>query len=127
MRLLKHATMTVAAVGLLLVAIQFAPYGRAHTNPPVRREPSWDTPANRELARRACFDCHSNETAWPWYTSVAPVSWLAQRDVDEGPGGVRSTSRSGIAPGKRRVRRGRRSVEGTMPPRPTRSSTRRRA
>ncbi|MBL8897332.1 MAG: heme-binding domain-containing protein, partial [Planctomycetes bacterium] len=35
-------------------------------------------------AVRACFDCHSNETRWPWYSNVAPISWLVQRDVDEG-------------------------------------------
>jgi hypothetical protein len=33
---------------------------------------------------RACFDCHSNVTVWPWYANVAPVSWLLQRHVDEG-------------------------------------------
>ena len=33
---------------------------------------------------RACFDCHSNETKWPWYAHVAPVSWLVQHDVDDG-------------------------------------------
>jgi hypothetical protein len=38
----------------------------------------------RQLTKNACFDCHSNETTWPWYSNVAPVSWLAQRDVDEG-------------------------------------------
>ena len=38
----------------------------------------------RELAKRACFDCHSNETTWPWYTHIAPMSMLIQRDVDEG-------------------------------------------
>ena len=32
----------------------------------------------------ACGDCHSNPTRWPWYTSVAPISWLTQRDVDRG-------------------------------------------
>jgi len=32
----------------------------------------------------ACYDCHSNQTAWPWYSYLAPVSWLAQRDVDGG-------------------------------------------
>jgi hypothetical protein len=36
------------------------------------------------LAQRACFDCHSNETIWPWYSNIAPMSWLVQRDVDEG-------------------------------------------
>lgn len=64
--------------------IQLVPYGRNHTNPPVRQEPRWNTPETRELARRACFDCHSNETRWPWYSHVAPVSWLVQHDVDEG-------------------------------------------
>ena len=34
--------------------------------------------------RGACMDCHSNETEWPWYSNVAPVSWLVQNDVDEG-------------------------------------------
>ncbi|MGE4158549.1 MAG: heme-binding domain-containing protein [Planctomycetota bacterium] len=72
------------AVGILFVAIQLVPYGRAHTNPPVVKEPSWDGPATRELFKRACMDCHSNETVWPWYSHVAPVSWLVQRDVDEG-------------------------------------------
>jgi len=68
--------------GLLL--IQVVPYGRDHENPPVVTEPSWDSSQTRDLAVRACFDCHSNETVWPWYSNVAPVSWLVQRDVDEG-------------------------------------------
>lgn len=64
--------------------IQLIPYGRNHTNPAVVGEPSWDSPETRALAVRACFDCHSNETVWLWYSKVAPVSWLVQRDVDEG-------------------------------------------
>lgn len=72
------------ALAVVLVAIQLVPYGRRHTNPPVRVEPQWDAPATRALAVRACYDCHSNETIWPWYSHVAPMSWLAQRDVDEG-------------------------------------------
>jgi mono/diheme cytochrome c family protein len=70
-------------LGLILV-IQFVPFGRAHTNPPVGTEPTWNNPRTRELTVRACFDCHSNETAWPWYSNVAPISWLIQRDVDKG-------------------------------------------
>ncbi len=75
------------AVGLLTVgflAIQLVPYGRAHDNPPVTSEPQWDSPRTRELFFRACGDCHSNETRWPWYSNIAPISWLVQRDVDEG-------------------------------------------
>ncbi len=68
----------------VLVLIQLVPYGRDHKNPPVQQEPNWDSPRTRELAVGACFDCHSNETEWPWYSNVAPFSWLIQRDVDEG-------------------------------------------
>jgi hypothetical protein len=72
----------VAILGIFVI-IQFVPYGRAHSNPPVRVEPPWDAPQTRELAKRACFDCHSNETVWPWYSNLAPVSWLVQRDVEK--------------------------------------------
>ena len=67
-----------------MAAIQLVPYGRDHANPPVVQEPAWADAQTRALAVRACYDCHSNETAWPWYSHVAPLSWLAQRDVDEG-------------------------------------------
>jgi hypothetical protein len=40
------------------------------------------------LAVRACFDCHSNRTKWRWYSNIAPVSWLVQRDVDSGRGAL---------------------------------------
>jgi hypothetical protein len=69
---------------VLLLLIQIVPYGRNHANPPVRREPGWDSPQTRQLAVRACYDCHSNQTVWPWYTQVAPASWLAQYDVQKG-------------------------------------------
>ena len=72
----------VLAIGL--IAIQVVPYGRDHTNPPVTGEPRWDSPATRTLAKQACFDCHSNETAWPAYSHIAPASWLVQYDVNEG-------------------------------------------
>ena len=74
----------VIVVVIPIVAIQAVPYGRNHANPPTRIEPRWDSDVTRVLSVRACFDCHSNETVWPWYSNVAPVSWLIQRDVDEG-------------------------------------------
>jgi hypothetical protein len=76
----------VFVVGMLCLglAIQIVPYGRDHTNPPVLAEPVWDSQATRDIAARACFDCHSNETRWPWYSNVAPVSWLVYRDVQKG-------------------------------------------
>lgn len=55
-------------------------------NPPVVREPNWDSPQTRELAQRACFDCHSNETKWPWFTRVPPGSLLAVFDTIRGRG-----------------------------------------
>jgi mono/diheme cytochrome c family protein len=64
--------------------IQLIPYGKDHQNPPVVNEPPWDSPRTRELFFTACKDCHSNETTWPWYASVAPVSWLVYHDVEEG-------------------------------------------
>ena len=74
------------AVGLFsaFVAMQLVPYGRDHTNPPVTGEPAWDAAETRALAKQACFDCHSNETTWPAYASIAPASWLVQHDVREG-------------------------------------------
>ena len=69
---------------LVAVGVQAFPYGRDHFNPTITAEPKWDSPQTRALARQACFDCHSNETEWPWYSNVAPVSWIVQHDVDEG-------------------------------------------
>jgi len=65
----------------VFVVLQLVPYGRDHTNPPIVAEPKWDSPATRALAKRACFDCHSSETVWPWYANIAPASWLVYRDV----------------------------------------------
>lgn len=75
----------VLAAGVLLFGIiQLIPYGRDHSLPAVNDEPPWPDAATHDLARRACFDCHSNQTKWPWYSNVAPVSWLVYRDVTEG-------------------------------------------
>lgn len=77
--------MKVLALALVVFgAIQLVPYGRDHDNPPTVQEPAWDADRTRDLALGACFDCHSNVTSWPWYTNVAPVSWLTQRDVEDG-------------------------------------------
>lgn len=80
-RLWARALLALTAAFLL---IQVVPYGRSHTNPPVRAEPSWNSARTKELVRVACYDCHSNETTWPWYSHVAPFSWLVQNHVDEG-------------------------------------------
>jgi mono/diheme cytochrome c family protein len=81
---MKLVTGGIAALFGLFVLIQLVPYGRSHQNPAVVNEPAWDSPETRSLFFDACKDCHSNETAWPWYSSIAPVSWLVYRDVEEG-------------------------------------------
>jgi hypothetical protein len=73
-----------AVLGGIFVLVQLVPYGWSRTNPPVRAEPAWDAPRTRELFFRACADCHSNQTEWPWYSKIAPVSWLVVRDVEVG-------------------------------------------
>jgi len=69
------------AIACLCIAQAIRP---SLTNPPLSAEPKWDSPRTRELARRACFDCHSNQTAYPWYSQVAPVRWLLWSHVQEG-------------------------------------------
>lgn len=65
----------------LFVAIQLVPAGR--TNPPATKPLVAPQPV-MDILKRSCFDCHSNESRWPWYAYVAPVSWLVVHDVDEG-------------------------------------------
>lgn len=84
-RIGKRAWLSGLGVVLFLaLAFQFIPYGRDHTNPPVLAEPPWDSPRTRELFFRACADCHSNETVWPWYGKIAPASWFIYHHVKKG-------------------------------------------
>ncbi len=77
------ARIALAALGLALL-IQLVPYGRDHSNPPIVAEPRWDSQATKDTFARACNDCHSHQTRWPWYSHVAPASWLLQKHVDQG-------------------------------------------
>jgi mono/diheme cytochrome c family protein len=81
MRQIRFGLWVLVGFGLL---IQLVPYGRNHENPQPVQEPSWDHPRTRAVFFRACKNCHTNETEWPWYSVVAPASWLVQRDVEEG-------------------------------------------
>jgi hypothetical protein len=80
----RRIRIALLSLVVLFAAIQLVPYGRDHTNPRVIEEPPWISAEARRVAVTACFDCHSNETRWPWYSNVAPVSWFIQGDVDEG-------------------------------------------
>ncbi len=104
----------IAGIVAFFIAVQLVPYGRDHTNPQGNVEPKWDTTQTRGLAVRACFDCHSNQTTWPWYSNVAPTSWLIQRDVERGR---RSLNFSAMDRPVGEARGAAREVQrGTMPP-----------
>ena len=74
----------IVAIIVIGVLIQLIPLPGRGNNPPVVAEPKWDSPQTAALVKRACYDCHSNETVWPLYSNIAPVSWLVLRDVQEG-------------------------------------------
>ena len=83
-RVLKIAGLILVIV---IIGIQFVPVER--TNPPVDLnqdllEHSDLTVEQRELVKAACYDCHSNETVWPWYAYVAPMSFSIEHHVEEG-------------------------------------------
>jgi len=74
---LKIALIVLAAI---IVVIQFIPVKR--TNPPVTA--TLDAPTQViSVFKKSCYDCHSNETKWPWYSYIAPGSWLVSGDVEE--------------------------------------------
>jgi hypothetical protein len=83
---MKKKAILWVLVGLVVLGllVQLIPLPGRGNNPPVTSEPNWDSPQTRALAKRACFDCHSNETVWPWYSYIAPVSWLVYNDTMEG-------------------------------------------
>ena len=79
-RILRFVGLGAAVAG---VGIQFVPVKEIGTNPSERF--TLDAPpAVAAILRRACFDCHTNETRWPLYSRLAPGSWLMARDVHKG-------------------------------------------
>jgi hypothetical protein len=83
----KNWKWILAGLGVAFALLQLANPPRS--NPPV--VPGQDLlaghPPPPEIASRlraACYDCHSHETRWPWYSRVAPVSWLVAADVKDG-------------------------------------------
>ncbi len=74
-------TLTIIGLALLLLLLQFVQPLR--TNPEVTAD--LEAPAEvKAVLQRCCYDCHSNETTWPWYSAFAPMSWVVTRHVDEG-------------------------------------------
>ena len=66
---------------VVFLAIQLVPVTRS--NPTVESDLGASNDVN-SILRRACYDCHSNETVWPWYSRLAPVSWALAYDVNKG-------------------------------------------
>ena len=84
---MKKIVLYIVVGGIILLGlIQLIPFGHNHVNPAVVSEPQWSSPEARALVKEHCFQCHSNETEWPWYSGIAPASWLIQMDVIEGRG-----------------------------------------
>lgn len=79
---MKKILLYIVIGGLVFFGlIQLIPIDR--TNPPTTQEPNWSSPEARALVQKSCFQCHSNQTEWPWYSYIAPASWLIKFDVVE--------------------------------------------
>lgn len=84
---MRGLALIACALTILFAAAQRVPVER--TNPATEPERSIEarthmSPTVAEILSRSCYDCHSNETRWPWYSRVAPASWLLARDVNHG-------------------------------------------
>lgn len=112
----KIALYVLGGLAALLVIIQLIPGGPAE-NPPVTAEVQ-AAPEVMSILRRSCYDCHSNETEWPWYSHVAPVRWMIRHDVNEGRSHVNFSEFEGAEP-RRMAHRleeiGEQVEEGEMP------------
>lgn len=76
----KKLTLCMGGLVAVFVGIQFIPVDT--TNPPVTA--NVEAPAEvKTILQTSCYDCHSNQTRWPWYSRIAPISWLIAHDVQE--------------------------------------------
>ncbi len=82
------ALVAAACVGLAFAALQLVP-APPRTNPPIQADRTIQarlhmTPEAARVLEHACANCHSNATHWPWYSKVAPGSWLLGTHVNNG-------------------------------------------
>ncbi|MFP5261201.1 MAG: heme-binding domain-containing protein [Blastocatellia bacterium] len=85
--MLKVLKWSAIVAAVIFAAAQFI--RPAKTNPPVEEARTLQAhlkvpPQVDGVFRRACYDCHSNETTWPWYSNIAPASWFLTDHVDHG-------------------------------------------
>lgn len=95
---MKRFRKLVIGLLVLVAAIQLVPVNRS--NPPVTGEPGM-TAEVEEVLTRACFDCHSNRTVWPWYSRVAPLSWFVTNHVNEGREHLNFSTWDAVSPSDR--------------------------
>ena len=119
-KLLKYGS------GAFVVAVILAQFIQPErSNPPFERSASFVAVANpsaetASVFGRACRDCHSNETVWPWYSRIAPASWLIAKDVKEGRAKLNFSQWNIYSPEMTRIKMGEICEEvkkGGMPPR----------
>ena len=83
----KFIKIFFALSAIILILMQFVQPLRMNPISDKSRDVSYymNIPGNvKQILERSCYDCHSNLTRWPWYSNIAPVSWLVANDVDEG-------------------------------------------
>lgn len=76
--------LVVVGILILMQFVRFIVPDFQLTNPPITHTVTWNSPETQDLFTRACADCHSNETVYPWYAYIAPMGWLIAYDTNEG-------------------------------------------
>lgn len=122
MSMRTYAWAALLALAGAALAAQLVPAERVDSPLPPSSSPSGDIaapPQIEALLTCACYDCHSNQTRWPWYGRIAPVSWLAARDVSLGRRELNFSEWRSYYPRTRKRKlqwMGRALREHTMPP-----------
>ena len=97
---MKKLLLLGAAVAALIQFIPAPPKTNPQSEPARTFAVSMKPPAVvQNILQRACFDCHSNETKWPWYADVAPVAWPVRKHVKTAAN--TSISPNGSSPARR--------------------------
>ena len=96
---LKRNYLLIVLLGLFLL-IQLIPVDRENSS----SNPKSEIRAPQEvmtILKNSCYDCHSNQTNWPIYSYIAPVSWLVSRDVKKGRSHLNFSEWNSLSPEKK--------------------------
>jgi mono/diheme cytochrome c family protein len=114
----KRLRVAGVSVVMLMAVAQALPIGQLRTNPTPTRELTWNSVQTRDLFFRSCGDCHSNETDWPWYSKVAPVSWLVTERVERARSHLNVSEYASPLHGEAALEATAKILNGSMPPAP---------